>query len=121
MPLRRLSLVSVGIALGACSASTVAPAQDTDCANMVSPAIVLPSTATLSVGDTMRLTAILAAHCPGGPTTAQWRWESGNSALASVDSLTGLVTARAAGTTTVVATATFDSTIAGAATVRVLP
>ncbi|MDE3216991.1 MAG: Ig-like domain-containing protein [Gemmatimonadota bacterium] len=88
---------------------------------MVSPVIVLPSAALLSVGDTLRLSAILGAHCPGGPTTAQWRFKSADAAIAAVDSLTGLVTAVDTGTTFVTAAATFDSTVIGASTIRVLP
>ena len=116
MRIRRLIVLPLGIILSACNTSVAAP--QTNCISTAQSASVLPSTATLSVGDTLRLDAALPGRCPG--PMPHWAWKSANSAVASVDT-TGLVTAVAAGTTVISAAPTFDPTIGGAATVRVLP
>ena len=116
MRIHRLIVLPLGIILSACNTSVAAP--QTNCTSTAQGASVLPSTATLSAGDTLRLDAALPGMCPG--PMPRWEWKSANTAVASVDT-TGLVTAVAAGTTAISAAPTFDPTIGGAATVRVLP
>lgn len=119
MRLRRLILAPVVIAVTACSTSVAAP--PSNCVNTAPGASVQPSSATLSVGDTLRLAAALPPGCTGTLPTPVWRWSSSNAAVARVDSLTGLVTAVGPGTTAISAAPTFDPTIRGTSTVRVLP
>ncbi len=119
MKLRCPIVVPIAIALAACTTSVAAP--QTNCASPLPSASVQPSTATLSVGDTVRLTAALPPACAGTLPTPVWRWSSSDAAVARVDSLTGLVTAVGQGNAAISAAPTFDPTIGGTATVRVLP
>jgi uncharacterized protein YjdB len=65
---------------------------------------VVPAVATLAVGDTVRLRTQGGEGCEGVLPTSQaaWRWKVSNTAVASVDSMTGLVRATGAGTAAVV-------------------
>jgi hypothetical protein len=80
--------------------------------------IITPSTATLRVGDSLRLT--VAAH--DNPSVAvPAGWSSLDPRVAQVDSLTGVVHARASGTTVVKAKLASDSTQTSAVVVQVNP
>jgi uncharacterized protein YjdB len=70
---------------------------------------VSPSWAILNPGDTLRVAANIV-DCPGPQRSHSFRWRVGDSAVASVDPNTGLVTARAIGATTVTAIALEDTT-----------
>ena len=82
--------------------------------------LVTPGQATLHVGDTLRLTVryppllFPPVHPPG------W-WSSSIPTFATVDSVTGLVTARATGATTIVATLRMDANVKGAMLLQVAP
>lgn len=86
---------------------------------MVHSVTVIPASASIHVGDTLRVTAEVSS-CGGAPTSGVV-WRSTNAAVARVDSLAGLITALAAGTSVVTATETVDPTQAGAMSVTVLP
>jgi hypothetical protein len=66
---------------------------------------VTPEPATLAVGDSLVLQAHFgvqddcAPPAPDGPTA--WRWSSGDTSIAVVDSVRGVVSSRAAGTVVV--------------------
>jgi uncharacterized protein YjdB len=75
---------------------------------------VTPSTVSLQVGQTQALTATVT-----GASVTSVIWTSSNSAVASVDGLTGVVTARANGTATITARSIFDITKTATATVTV--
>ena len=73
-------------------------------AQEVTSVTVLPATDTLSVGNTLQLTAE-ATDANGNPVVdAEFSWESGDAAVATVDE-DGLVTAVGSGTATITATA----------------
>jgi hypothetical protein len=80
---------------------------------------VNPASVTLHVGDTLRAT-VHWTPC-GTTTSAAVFWRSTNLTVARVDSLAGLITALAAGTTVVTATAVADPTVGGAMALTVLP
>jgi uncharacterized protein YjdB len=91
------------------------PVRPTACGN--DPGVT-PSSSILSVGDTIRLRASPLFDCAGtGPHVA--RWHSSSAAVAIVDSVTGLVTARASGTATIIASATDNPALAAAGLVQV--
>ncbi len=76
---------------------------------------VSPSTASLSVGDTLRLVASVDADAGLARTVT---WSSRDSNVVTVNDK-GLVTAVTSGTTVIVATSTADPTVTGTATVIV--
>jgi len=76
-----------------------------------------PSTATLRPGDTLLVTA--TRHFCGAPTTTRFRWLSGNTLVADVDSLSGLVRARDVGTTAIIVTDANEPTLKAAMSLRV--
>ena len=73
---------------------------------------VIPASVTLFPGDTFRFRV---------DYNGAVRWRTSNSAVSDVDSLTGLVLAKAAGSVTVVASVVADTNLRGAAAVRVEP
>jgi hypothetical protein len=77
---------------------------------------VTPASATLHVGDTLRG----QAHDDCTPSAA-FIWKSTRPLVASVDSLSGFITALSAGTTVVTANEVVDPTVGGAITVVVGP
>jgi uncharacterized protein YjdB len=81
---------------------------------------VAPSSAILSVGDTVRL-RVQGGSCGGGPDTvpSPWRWRVNNAGIATVDSMTGLVRAVGGGTTTIIARWVVDPNVAGAMSLEV--
>lgn len=112
-----VALACAGVVACRAKASTAPPV--VVCAGGLG-ASVSPVTATMTVGDTLRLSASIAG-CIAGSVPNQWHWRSGDVAVASVDSLDGLVTARAAGTDVVTGVFVSDPTITVGATLRVLP
>ncbi|HTE45842.1 MAG TPA: Ig-like domain-containing protein [Gemmatimonadaceae bacterium] len=123
-PIRALAVVAalfVSAVGGACDHSTpeTAPLIEQPSGTCISLGpTVSPNFATLSPGDTLRPT--VAAPC-GFPATAPFRWSTSDSKIASVDSVTGLVTAQAQGSATIVAALVADRTIKGAMLVQVKP
>jgi uncharacterized protein YjdB len=73
---------------------------------------VRPNSTTLHPGDTLRLSVSLPS-CAAGPTNPTFRWSSSDSTVALVDSLSGLIRARALGTVTIIAAATQDRSVKG--------
>jgi len=63
---------------------------------------VIPSSVTLAVGDTFRLRAVAMLENAPGDTTVVWT--SSRTAVAQIDSLTGIVKAISPGWATVTAT-----------------
>jgi hypothetical protein len=82
--------------------------------------LITPSQAALRVADTVRLSVRYPADF-FPPIYPPARWSSANAAIASVDSLSGLVTARDTGTITIVATLLADPNLKGAMILRVTP
>ncbi len=82
---------------------------------LVTSVTVSPSSATLNVGNTKQLTATIA---PSNATNKAVTWSSSNTSVATVSS-SGLVTAKAAGTATITATAQDGSGKKGTCTVTV--
>lgn len=87
----------------------------------VSLMTVTPASVTVSIGDTVRFSAYMAPPCGSGIDSVRFRWSSGNASRMSVDSLTGLATARDSGTVVITATTVFDPTVSGAATAIIKP
>jgi hypothetical protein len=83
----------------------------------VSSVTVIPSNAILNVGALLQAVATVVAE-PGVPRTVNW--SSSNSAVATV-SASGVVTAIAPGSTTIVARSTSDTSVFGAMAVIVPP
>jgi uncharacterized protein YjdB len=106
--LRGFALLALSsLTFAACDESTTPPAPP-------APTIsVAPSTVTLQVGQTATLSAAVS-----GAANQNVTWRSGNPAVAEV-SAAGVVTARAAGTTGIIAIAQADTTVRAAASVTV--
>jgi hypothetical protein len=77
---------------------------------------VTPAAATMAIGD--KLTFIAAVNAGPSVTDKTVTWSSSNTTVASVDA-TGIVTAKASGTTSIIATSNADKSQAAAATVTV--
>lgn len=115
MKANRLGLLGLAVVAGilaACEGDTVVqqPPQDTTPDISVT---VLPNAATLTVGQTRQLTAVIT-----GTTNQAANWETSAPAVATV-SATGLVTAVSAGVAVVTAVSQADPTKRAAATITV--
>lgn len=78
--------------------------------------VVSPSNVTLSVGDTIRLHAS-ACESPSAP----WFWKMSDTAVASIDSASGLLSARKPGSASAIAIWSANVNVKGAAAVQVIP
>jgi uncharacterized protein YjdB len=112
--MRILSTIALAVVVACDHAPTAAKTDTTtpvDCT--LQGLTVSPASAAVFVGDTIRLTAH-EPTCSGStlPTTVGWR--SSDSTFAAVDSLSGLVHARAAGNVTILAFQISDSSVKGA-------
>lgn len=119
--MRRFTLpVGALIGLGACADSGM-PLPDR--CNIVI-AQVTPNGSTLYVSDTLTFhaayTAGISADCIPGVPASSLRWTSSNLQLASVDSMTGKLTARALGTLSVMVHAPGSDAGLGSAQVSVI-
>jgi hypothetical protein len=83
------------------------------------PFRVNPGTATRHPGDTLQVQAVSVCDINFDPT--QVRWSTSDTIVARVDSLTGLVLARANGIVTVKAVEVADRTVSGAMVLSVVP
>ena len=112
--MRSLLFVAALVAVGACGATASDAVSPTDSAVCITigPS-VRPNFATLHPGDTLRASASLPS-CTAGAITPTFRWASSDSSVALVDSLSGLIRARALGTVTISAAATLDRNVKGA-------
>lgn len=117
------TLVAVTIVACSCAASPAAAKSSTDSSEtpfacMVHTPTVTPVTATIHVGDTLQLTAIVDAGCE---PNAVIRWTSTMPTIATVDSVSALVLGVSSGVALIYATDRHDPSDAGAATVTVVP
>src|SRR5690348_11907048 len=104
-------MLLAAIAMSACGGDATSPAV-TPGSGLVASVIVSPGTATLALGDTLRLTATVKDSTGAVLTDRALTWASSDTTAATVDA-TGLVTARAPDTVTI--TATVDGTVGAAA------
>jgi hypothetical protein len=79
---------------------------------------VSPATITLSIGDSVKVTAS-PSQCSSLPVPFSVFWRSSNGAVVSVDSLGGIVRALGTGQATVIASVVNDTIVKGAAVVVV--
>jgi uncharacterized protein YjdB len=80
---------------------------------------VSPATRVVKVGDTLRVAASFN-DCPGPQRIHEFRWSSSNPAIATVDSLGGLTTARGEGVATISAALAEDRSQKGAMLLQVV-
>jgi uncharacterized protein YjdB len=80
---------------------------------------VSPASATVHPGDTLRANA-RQNPCPLDQTTTFW-WKTSDTSVATVDSVAGLVHAKAIGRTTILAIVTANPQITGAMVLTVAP
>ena len=113
------SLTSASALLGAAGLSAALVGCLTPVPTEVGPLIVTPASASVSVGDTVKLTvaAVAVGDASGSGANPTVRWSSSNTGVATVTA-TGLVTAVAPGSATITATSNGRS---GAATITVAP
>src|ERR1044071_7238029 len=114
--------VLLAVCLGACAGDKViVAAKDPDSSRtcVLLGVTAKPAWALLQVGDTLRVSA--SNYNCGNPDTASshFRWTSSSVAIAEVDSLTGLVRAKSAGTVTISVSLLEDRTLRGASLVQV--
>ncbi|HEY5220121.1 MAG TPA: Ig-like domain-containing protein [Gemmatimonadaceae bacterium] len=113
----------VAVAGAACGASTAATTSS-NCNGITETAIgpaVTPSSVVVSIGDTVRFSAFASPPCSSGIDSVRFRWSSGNTSRMTVDSLSGLATARDSGTVVITAAEVVDPTVIGAATAVIKP
>jgi uncharacterized protein YjdB len=106
-------------ATGACGDSVSRPVITamTPLSVCVSSVTMTPPAVTLSVGDTTRFHA---SACDVGPN-AIWIWTLSNADVASIDSLSSLVTAKKPGAATVIASLADNRAVKTAAALTVIP
>jgi uncharacterized protein YjdB len=109
----------IGVAIVACGSDRIAQTApvDTPLAVCVDGPTVSPASATLRVGDTLRVRA--PAELCANPV--QWRWHSSDTVVASIDSLDGLVRAKRQGSASIVNELLSDRNEKGAAAITVTP
>ena len=115
-----LGIVAVSLVIACGVQQTVAP-PDSPPNFGVSGISVSPQSATLHVGDTLRLRGIATYGTAQTPRDTTIMWVSSRPAVARIDSLSGLVTASAPGTATMTATLRVDNNFKAGAQVTVIP
>lgn len=105
-----------GLACDTASTAKVTGAIGVDCT--LPQIVVSPATVALVVGDSTQLSA-KTPQPPCGPTAASVFWQSSNSAVATVDSVSGKVRAVAVGQATILVLLTSDTNVKGAAAITV--
>jgi hypothetical protein len=121
MDMRTVVPLLLAICVAACNSTPsniLGDGVDRSCA-AVGGVQVTPPSASLHLGDTLRVT-VRVGTCAGTSST-DVRWLSSDTTVALVDSLAGLVQARHAGTATIVASAVVDPHIQGALALQVTP
>lgn len=96
---------------GGSERSATEPTTEVDC--VVALRRVSPASATLHPGDTLRVVAI-DDPCPGLPKPMIAQWASSDTSVATVGASDGLVRARSAGRTTIIASDPADPSLKGA-------
>ena len=104
-----VAVVSVGIVAG-CKDTESVELVVVPPSTMLSEITVTPASVTLIPGDTFRLRVLYSGAV---------RWSTSNPQITDLDSLTGLVLAKATGNVTVVARVVADTNLRGAAAVRI--
>lgn len=97
-----LAILALALSLGACNESTGVPSCGDPCTVQRPYAIVSPDSAAVAVGDTVSFHAALAPDQTCGPpglTVARFRWSVLDTAVAHVDSLSGVFLGKAPGGT----------------------
>ncbi|MGQ0540056.1 MAG: beta strand repeat-containing protein [Gemmatimonadaceae bacterium] len=110
------SLLAFGVLAGLAACGDDVSIVDPKVTPAVTGITVSPSSATLVVGATAQLSAVVTTNDPSVATTVTWA--SSNTAVATVSS-TGLVTAVTAGSATVTATSTANTTFRAGAQITV--
>lgn len=98
----KVSSLLLTVFLGACGGSTGVPFVGDPCTLRRPYAIVSPDSAAVAVGDTVSFHAVLGPDqtcAPPNLTPARFRWSVLDTMVAHVDSLTGLLLAKAPGST----------------------
>ena len=117
--MRRLVAIGFAVVVTACGAGSTDAGSYPDCI-AIGPTVSPPS-ATVRAGDTVRATASMH-QCPGQPTVANvFRFSAGDTAIAMVDSTTGLVRAQAPGRTSITASLVANPVVKGAMALTVVP
>ena len=104
------------LALAACHGDAAQAIQAAPDCSLIGPT-VSPASATLHPGDTLRA-RVSYSPCPADPAPS-FRWRSGDTLVAVVDSVTGLVRARLLGQTSIIATAVSAPALRGAMALQV--
>jgi hypothetical protein len=119
--LQWLSLFSLAITVVGCRSHTDLPTENiaSDC---LLGAVVAPSSATMHVSDTLRV-SVSTRICPGqaDQTLTPYQWVSTDTSVASVGSSTGLVLARRSGDVTIVAVSVPNPAVKGGLALHVAP
>ncbi len=119
----RILITLAALVIVGCDHAPTAAKLDTAGSECLSGPRVSPGSATLVVGDTLRLVAYPAPAGCGSTVAAPigtFGWHSSDAATATVDSLTGIVRARAAGSVTIITFPLSNPTVKGAAAITVV-
>src|SRR5581483_10216867 len=114
-PVLSATLLACVLGAVACSGEKDSPVAFLGCDPPIHSVVVNPPTAAMLIGWTVTLSASVDA-CPD--VVRSVFWSSSDSSIATVDQ-TGAVTARAVGTTRIIATASIDPNVRNAATITV--
>ncbi|MEO7086327.1 MAG: Ig-like domain-containing protein [Gemmatimonadaceae bacterium] len=119
MMMRLVTPLACALVLSACGGAVAA----TDATTQTQSCILLgvrvsPSAATLHAGDTLRAHAVPGACSTG---VVSFLWSTSDSAVAAVESSSGLIHGISKGLTTVIARDAHDTTDKGAMVVQVVP
>lgn len=109
--MRQLATISAGVVVAACIACGSTGAEATQVVCTLSGPTVTPAQVQMAPGDTLRARAA-GSSCYGAILPA--RWASLNTLIVTVDSLSGLVTAKQTGAAVVTATNIGDPRIGAA-------
>ena len=109
------------LAVAGCRSQTDASAVDAPSDCLIEPT-VSPASATLHVGDTLRVSVSTKA-CANqtAPNLSPYVWSSSDPSVAKVDASSGLVLALGDGSVTIVATSAPDASVKGAMALRIVP
>ncbi len=111
-PIYRIAPIVLA-ALAACSSEVATKPADTRMVGCICEARVSPASAVLNAGDRIQFIVV------DGARYGSFRWRSSNSAIATVDSLTGVTTAIGSGSATIIAAAVKDPSVQAAAALTV--
>ncbi len=104
--------------LAACAGDSASAVEQGRQCGLAGPTVTPPS-ATISQGDTLRLNVSAAGSYCGVNGPFVFRWSSSNGSIATVDSISGLVTAHSTGAASIIATPREVPAYAAAAAITV--